>query len=125
MRQIRRQSHPVGQSKQTCVSGRRGSALILTMIMLVLIVVFFSSFMILAIYNHTNAKSGEALVQARLHCQTGLHSFYRDLSVQWAQPTDENRYPTSKSGQTNFFTPTTGDWADRFYWASIDTDLVD
>ncbi len=103
-------------------SGRQGSALILTMIMLILIIVFFSSFTVMALYNHKNAKEGEALIQARLHCQTGLHSFYRDLSVQWAQPTPENIFPSSKSGQTNFFTPSSGDWADRFYWASADTD---
>lgn len=102
--------------------GRRGSALILTMIMLILIVVLFSSFMIMAIYNHKNAKEGEALIQARLHCQTGLQIFYRDLSIQLSQPTLENLFPSSKSSQSNFFTPSSGDWADGFYWASVDTD---
>src|SRR5210317_1700087 len=110
MTQYKKQQGLLSRPARTKPSGKTGSALILTMIMLVLIIVFFSSFMILAVYNHQNAKIGESLVQARLHCQTGLHSFYRDLSVQWSQPTDENRFPSSKSGQTNYFTPTAEDW---------------
>lgn len=113
------QTNPTNEAQPPKVKGERGSALILTLALMSMVIVFFISFSLIAIYNQKNARLSEALMQARLHCQTGLQLFYADMSVQWQEPTAKNRFPGSDETQVNYYNPPSGhDWHGRRFWAS-------
>ncbi len=100
---------------------RRGSALILTLAMLTIIIVFFISFSLIAIYNQRNAKLSESLVQARLHCQTGLEMFYSQVSTEWQNPSADTLFPASDRTQSYLVIPDASNpWGGRRYWVSND-----
>ncbi|RMD76386.1 MAG: hypothetical protein D6820_12800, partial [Lentisphaerae bacterium] len=114
-------AHPSASPKQKLegqTRKRRGSALVISLTMLTMIFLFFMSFAMIAFYSQRNAKLSEAIIQARLYTQTGLEKVYEDLSLRWAQPTAPNIYPATNRSQPNFFAPTSGSWAGRFYWAT-------
>ncbi len=101
----------------------RGSALILTLGMLMLITVLFISFTIVAIYNQQNIKITENIIKARLQAQTSLQRVYALLAAEWGDPSDpQNLYPASKGPQTGFIDDASGSWANRNYWVSTGAD---
>ncbi|MCJ8329349.1 MAG: hypothetical protein MJH11_05075 [Lentisphaeria bacterium] len=107
---------------------RRGSALILSMGLLIVLLVFMLSFSVMAVYNQRSAKQSEDIIQTRIHTETGLQQAYMYMANEWSEPSVlENRFPASKyaAGSTDMpfgLTISSANWSNRYYWTSLSND---
>ena len=90
---------------------RRGSSLLLTMGILIIVSVFAVSIVSIALYNQSNSQLNETKTQSKLSLQTGLQLIHQTLADAYATTDAENLYPATIEA-SNFTSANS-----RYYWA--------